>query len=142
EGLKTALRWATNGQLPDGISTQEYRQITKDVFEVEHLMQVMEKSISGRVDDKTLVDIVRWYRSPLGKKIAAAEINTNGPDAPARFQRYASMLESNAASANRQQLLNGISAAGLGVPRPPADFEKTFPADATKSISDGTALWY
>src|SRR5437016_1388186 len=63
EVLKTSLPSATNGQLPDGISAQEYRQITKDVFEVEHLMQVMEKSISGRVDDKTLVDIVRWYRS-------------------------------------------------------------------------------
>ena len=140
--VKTSLPSATNGQLPKDISAQEYRQITSEVFDVDHLMQVMGKSISGRVDDKTLVDILRWYRSPLGKKIATVEINANGPDAPTRLQRYASTLESNAPSANRQQLINGISAAGLGIPRPPADFEKTFEADRTKSISDGTALWF
>src|SRR5438876_232752 len=66
--VKTSLPSATNGQLPKDISAQEYRQITSEVFDVDHLMQVMGKSISGRVDDKTLVDILRWYRSPLGKK--------------------------------------------------------------------------
>jgi len=139
--LETSLPSATNGHLPDGVSTQEYQQITKEVFQVEHLMQVMQKSVSSRVDDKTLVDIVRWYRTPLGKKIATAEINANAPDTPARLQHYVAMLQSNSPSANRQQLINGISAAGIRIPRPPADFEKTLGADRTKSISDGTALW-
>ena len=87
-------------------------------------MQGMAKSIAGKVDDKTLVDIVRWYRSPLGKKVATVEISANDPDAAARLQRYVAMLQSNAPSANRQQLINGISASGLATPHPPADFEQ------------------
>ena len=81
QALKTSLPSATNGLPPDGISAQEYRQIASDVFNVEHLMQGMAKSIAGKVDDKTLVDIVRWYRSPLGKKVATVEISANDPDA-------------------------------------------------------------
>jgi len=140
--LKTSLASATTGQRPDGISAQDYQQITSDVFEVGHLMQVMQKSISGKIDDRTLGEIVRWYRSPLGKKIAAAEVNADGPDAPTRLQRYAATLQSKAPSANRRQLIDGISAAGLGVPGSPADFEKTSAADATNSISDGTTVCF
>jgi hypothetical protein len=140
--VKTSLPSASNGQLPDGISAQEYRQITSEVFDVEHLMQMMEKSISGGIDDKTLADMLRWYRSPLGKKIAAAEINANSPDTSTRLQRYLLTLETNLPSDNRQQLINGISAAGLGVPRPPADFEKIPGVEATNSVSDETALWF
>ena len=52
------------------------------------------------------------------------------------------MLQSNAPSANRQQLINGISASGLGTPHPPADFEKTVVPESATSIGDGTALWF
>ena len=48
---------------------------------MERLMPIMEKFVSNAVTDKTLVDILRWYRSPLGQKIAMAEVNTNAPDA-------------------------------------------------------------
>jgi hypothetical protein len=140
--LETSLPSVANGKPPDGVSAQEYQEIINEVFGVEHLMRMLGQSISQTINDNTLAGIVRWYRSPLGKKIAMAESNANGPDAPARFQHYVSMLQGSAPSANRQQLVEGISAAGLGIPRPPLDFEKTFRSQGTEPVSQGIALWF
>jgi hypothetical protein len=142
QALETFLPSVANGKVPDGVSAQEYQEIINEVFEVEHLMRVLGKSTSETVNDNTLVGIVQWYRSPLGKKIAMAESNASGPDVPARFQHYVSMLQGNAPSANRQQLVEGISAAGLGIPRPPVDFEKTFRSQGAEPVSQGIAQWF
>src|SRR5207237_5918909 len=93
--LETSLPSIAKGAVPKGVSAQEYGRLVNDVFGVERLMPVMEKSVSNAVTDKTLVDILRWYRSPLGKKIAIAEVTSNAPDAAARLQQFASTLQSN-----------------------------------------------
>ena len=138
--LETSLPLVVNGSVPDGMPAQEYRRIVNEVFRVEHLMPMMEKSVSDTINDRILIDIVRWYRLPLGKKIATAEVDANGPDAPARLQHFASMLQSSAPSANRQQLVEGLSATALGIPRPFPDFEK-ISAAATESPARGNPLW-
>lgn len=138
--LETSLPSVVNGSVPDGVPAQEYRRIVNEVFRVEPLMPMMEKSVSNAINDKNLIDIVRWYRLPLGKKIALAEVDANGPDAPARLQHFASMLQSSAPSAKRQQLVEGLSAAALGIPRPSPDFEKVSAA-ATESSTDSNPFW-
>jgi hypothetical protein len=139
--IKASVPSAASVRLPEGLSAQDFQQIATNVFDVEHLMQTMEKSLAGKVDDKTLGDVVRWYRSPVGKKVTAAESNAKGADAAARLQRYTATLQSSAPSANRRQLIDAISAAGLGIPHPPADFAKTVVPEEIKSIGDGTTLW-
>lgn len=142
--LETSLPSIANGPVPKGVSAQEYRRLVNDVFGVERLMPVMEKSVSNAVTDKTLTDILRWYRSPLGKKIAAAEVNTNAPDAPARLEQFASTLSSNPPTATRQQLIEDISATVPGISRRFRDFEKTVtpPEPETESITEAGAVWY
>ena len=139
---ETSLPSITNGPVPKGVSAQEYGRLVNDIFGVERLMPLMEKSVANSVTDKTLIDVVRWYRSPLGKKIAIAEVNTNAPDAPARLQQFASTLQSNPPTANRQQLIEGISATAPGISMRFRDFEKTFTTPETESITQGGALWY
>src|SRR5438093_10193514 len=116
--LETSLPSVVNGSVPDGVPAQEYRRMVNEVFRVEHLMPMMEKSVSNAINDKTLIDIVRWYRLPLGKKIALAEVDANGPDAQAHHQHFASMPQSGDPAANRQQLDEDLSAAALGTPLP------------------------
>jgi hypothetical protein len=140
--LGTSLSSVANGKLPDGVSAKEYQQIINEVFEREHLTRVMEKSISEAVNDETLLEIARWHSSPLAKRIATAETNASGPDAPVRLQHFASMLQSDAPSASRQQLVEDITAAALGVPRPSPDFEKTFRTQLTESTSQGNTIWF
>jgi hypothetical protein len=140
--LETSLPSVADGKPPEGVSVQEYQRIINEIFAVEYLTRVMGKSVSDTVNDKTLIEIVRWYRSPLGKKIAMAEIDATGPEAPARLQHYASMLQSNAPSSNRQGLVSGITAAALGVPRPSSHVEKTLGTQVTESSGQGTSLWF
>jgi len=140
--LQSSLPALTSGKLPDGMPPRQYQKVVSDVFDVERLMRLVEKSISDSVADKTLIDIVRWYRSPLGNKIAMAEISGNQPQASARLQQYAAALQSNAPSESRQQLVDAITATALGLPRPASDFDKNFPAQSTDAISQGTSLWF
>jgi len=140
--LETSLPTIANGPVPKGVSAQEYRRLVNDTFDAEHLMPAMEKSVSNAVNEKTLIDIVRWYRSPLGKKIATTEANVNDPDAAARLQHFTSTLESNPPTPNRQQLIEGISATTPGISRSFRDFEKTFRTQASESITQDAALWY
>jgi len=140
--LQSSLPSLTNEKLPEGMSTREYQAVVGEVFNVERLMRLVEKSISDSVADKTLIDIVRWYRSPLGNKIAMAEISGNQPQASARLQQYAATLQSNAPSESRQQLVDGITATALGLPRPTSDFDTIFAGQSTDAISQGTSLWF
>src|SRR5204863_8688498 len=80
--LETSLPLGVNGSVPDDMPAQEYRRGVNEVFRVEHLMPIMEKSDSDTVNDSTLIDIVRWYRSPLGNTIAIADVDRNGTYAP------------------------------------------------------------
>src|SRR5262249_997640 len=86
---------------PTDLSAKECQQIINEALELDRLNQVMERSVSGTVDDSTLTNIVRWYASPLGRKIASAEINAYSPDTPARFQRYSATLREKEPTANR-----------------------------------------
>jgi hypothetical protein len=108
---------------PDDVSPKEYQQIINEALELDRLTQVMERSVSETVNDNTLTNIVRWYASSLGRKIASAEVNAYGQDTPARFQRYSAMLHEKAPTAVRQELVESIGAAGLGVPRPSVDVD-------------------
>src|SRR5436309_14703054 len=69
-------------------------------------------------------------------------VNTNAPDAPARLQQFASTLESNPPTANRQQLIEDISATAPGISRRYRDFEKTVTAPETESTTQAGAIWY
>ena len=107
----------------DDVSTQEYQQIISEALGLDRLTQVMERSVSETVNDNTLTDIVRWYASSLGRKIATAEVNAYNSDTPARFQRYSAMLQKKEPTANRKELVESIGAAGLGIPRPLVDVD-------------------
>jgi hypothetical protein len=108
---------------PDDLSAKEYQAIINEALELDRLTQVMERSVSETVNDNMLTNIVRWYASPLGRKIASAEVNAYSPDTPARFQRYSGIFHEKAPTANRQELIESIGAAGLGVPRPSVDVD-------------------
>jgi hypothetical protein len=108
---------------PNDVSAQEYQQIVNEALGLDRLTQVMEQSVSEAVNDKTLTNIVRWYASSLGKKVATAEGNVYSPDMSARYMHYAATLPAKAPTGNRQELIESIGAAGLGIPRPPVDFD-------------------
>ena len=128
---------------PDDVTAKEYRQIIKEALELDRLTQVMEQSVSETVDNKTLTDIVRWYASALGRKIATAEINAYSPDTPALFDGYAMMLQKKAPTTSRRELVEGIGAAGLGVPRPSVDVDNdTWLLFVYDSLSDPELAGY
>jgi hypothetical protein len=135
QALETFRPSLAEKKRPDGISAHEYQEIINGVFQLDRMTRVMERSVAEAVNDNTLIEIVRWYGSPLGRKLASAEINANGSNVGARLQHYAFIMQEKPISANRQGLIEGIiSAAGSGFPRPPLDFDESFSAQ-------GTALW-
>jgi hypothetical protein len=135
QALETFRPSIGNEQRTDGISAQEYQQAVNEVFQMDSLMRGMEQSVPESVQDSALTEVIRFYGSPLGRKISAAEINTNSRDITALFQRYAATVPEKSISANRQELVETISAAGLGIPRPPREVGKTLEAR-------GTGIWF
>jgi hypothetical protein len=135
QALETFRPAPGNEERNDGTSGQEYEQAVKDVFQMDSLIRGMEQSVPDSVKDSTLTEVIRFYGSPLGRKITAAEINTNGRDIAAQFQRYAATVPEKSVTANRQELVETISAAGLGIPRPPHEADKTLEAR-------GTGIWF
>jgi hypothetical protein len=105
------------------VSAQEYQKIINEALAPEHLTQLLERSVFETVKDNTLTNVLRWYGSPLGRKIATVETNSYAPDTAARFQRFAARAQEKAPSASRLELIEGIGAAGLGVPRTPVDVD-------------------
>jgi hypothetical protein len=124
-----------NEKRTDGISPQEYQQAVNDVFQMDRLIRSMEQSVPESVQDSTLTEVIRFYGSPLGRKISAAEISANAPDSPTQFQRYAATIPEKSIPAIRQEVVETISAAGLGIPRPPRDAANTLD-------SRGHDLWF
>ena len=119
----------------EGFSPQEYQQAINEVFKLDRLIRGVEQSVPESVQDSTLAEVVRFYGSPLGRKIAATEADANVAGATARFQYYASTTAEKSVSVNRQELVEAISAAGLGIPRPPREAGKTVEAR-------GTGIWF
>jgi hypothetical protein len=123
ETLETFRPSLAGEKRPNDVSVQAYQGIINEALGLDRMTQLMERSVSETVNDNTLTNIVRWYGSALGRKIASAERNAYSQEVPARFQRYAAMLQEKAPTANRQELVEGIGASGLGIPRPPVDFD-------------------
>lgn len=165
--LESSLQSLAGNTPPKGISPQEYQETIREALNPERLMPLFETSIAGEVTEKTLADIVRWYRSPLGIEVAAAEIKANGAAASTQMQRYASTLAANPPARTRIQLLQqlegqtqatektvvmlmslvmsiykGMTAAGLEIAPPPPDFERTFRAQVTEPMRQGIMLWF
>jgi hypothetical protein len=124
-----------NDKRTDGISAQEYQQAVNEVFQMDRLLRGMEQSVPESVQDSILTEVIRFYGSPLGRKISAAEISANGPDTATQFQRYAATMPEKSVPAIRQEVVDTISAAGLGIPRPPRDV-------ATTLDRRGNGLWF
>src|SRR5438552_1467484 len=118
--LQTSMSSVKNRKLPEGVSAREYQRIVNEVFNAEQLTRLIEKSIADNVNDKTITDIVRWYRSPLGQKVMTAEMNAMDPQASIRLQQFVSTLDANRPSANRQELVEAIGGTALGISRPAA----------------------
>jgi hypothetical protein len=119
----------------EGLSPQEYQRAINEVFQLDRLIRGLEQSVPESVQDSALTEVVRFYGSPLGRKIAATEADANAPGATARFQYYASTTPEKSVSVNRQELVETISVAGLGIPRPPREAGKTVEAR-------GTGIWF
>ena len=135
QALETFRPSSPNEKRTDGISEQQYQQIVDGVFQLDRLIRGMEQSVPESVQDRTLTEVIRFYGSALGRKISAAEISANGADTATQFQRYAATLPEKSAPAPRQELVEGISAAALGIPRPPSNAAKTLDAR-------GQGLWF
>jgi hypothetical protein len=118
----------------NGIPAQEYQQAINEVFQLDRLIRGMEQSVPESVSSIMLTEVIQFYGSSLGRRITAAEIGANSPDQAAQFQRYASATHEKAASTSRQESVDGISAVGLGIPRPPQDARKILDAQ-------GSGLW-
>jgi hypothetical protein len=143
---------------PEDILGPEYQQIITEAFGGDRLMGIMEKSMSKTVSEKALRDMILWYRSPLGKKIGASDVEASAADASLEMQRYASVLQLNPPTSNRMRLVQqldeqtettartvqmllsvvtsmykGLTSAGFVIPPPPPDFEKTFKAQVSES---------
>jgi hypothetical protein len=108
---------------PEEVSAEEYQKIINEALAPEHLTQLLERSVFETVNENTLTKVLRWYGSPLGRKIATAEINSYAPDTAAQFQRFAARLQEKAPAAKRVELVEAIGAADLGVPRTPVDVD-------------------
>jgi hypothetical protein len=119
----------------DGVSAEEYQRAVAEVFQTDRLIRGMEQSVPESVKDNTLAEVVRFYGSPLGRRLSAAEISANLPEATGQFQRYAATTQDKPGSANRQEMVDVISAIGLGIPRPARDVAKVLEAR-------GTGLWF
>src|SRR5262245_5930860 len=148
---------------PGDITGPEYQQIITEAFDSDRLMRIMEETMGKGVSEKTLRDIILWYRSPLGKKIGAADVDA-GAD-PLEMQRYASVLQLDPPTSNRMRLVQkleeqtettartvqmllsvvmsmskGFTAAGLILPSPPPDFGKTFKAQVSEPLRRAITL--
>jgi hypothetical protein len=135
QALETFRPSSPNEKRPDGISAQEYQQAVNEAFQMDRLIRGMEQSVPESVKDSTLTEVIRFYGSPLGRKVSGAEISAIGPETATQFQRYAATLPEKSVSAVRQEVVEGVSAAGLGIPRPPSDAAKTLDAR-------GPGLWF
>jgi hypothetical protein len=118
--LQASMSSVSNRKLPEGISAREYQRIASEVFNVEQLTRLMEKSIADNVNDKAIIDIVRWYRSPLGRKVMTAEMNAMDAQSSTRFQQFVSTLDANPPSPKTQELVEAIGGTTLGISRPAA----------------------
>ena len=134
QALETFRPALVDQKQTNGIPVQEYQQAVNEVFQLDRLIRVMEQSVPESVSSITLTEVIRFYESSLGRRISAAEIGANSPDQAAQFQRYASATHEKPASTSRQESVDGISAAGLGIPRPPRDARKILDAQ-------GSGLW-
>src|SRR5262245_23944558 len=67
--VDAALQSIAKQKHPGDITGPEYQQIISEAFDSDRLMRIMEETMGKGVSEKTLRDIILWYRSPLGKKI-------------------------------------------------------------------------
>jgi hypothetical protein len=160
--VDAALQSIAKQKQSGDITGPEYQQIVTESFGGDRLMRIMEESMGKAVSEKALRDVILWYRSPLGKKIGAADMDA-GTD-PLEMQRYASVLQLDPPSSNRMRLVQqldeqtettartvqmllsvvmsmskGFTAAGFVIP-PPPDFEKTFKAQVSESLRRAITL--
>jgi len=119
----------------DGVSAEEYQQAVAEAFQTDRLIRGMEQSVPASVQDNTLAEVVRFYGSPLGRRISTAEIGANLPETTGQFQRYAATTQDKSVSASRQETVDVISAIGLGIPHPPRDAAKVLE-------TRGPGLWF
>jgi hypothetical protein len=164
--LQSALQSSEVDEKTDAFTKEEFREIIQSAFATDHLMTIFEKFLADSVTDKTLTDVLSWYRSPLGKKIALAELNAQGAAKTPEMQRFAATLTSNPPSSNRMRLVHGLeeqtqaavrtgnallaivmavhkgmTAAGIRIPPPPPDFEDFFRTQVTAPLRQGMTVW-
>jgi len=85
--------------------------ITDRGFHPDNFYAVLRSEFSRYVDDARLDEVLAWYATPVGRRIAAAEVRFYASDRQREVEDFVAGLANNAPSAVRVALLQRLDAA-------------------------------
>jgi len=116
-GLRQQLQWvalATRADLQTRLGTLAAEErasvdrVAATAFAAERLQSLVVESLSAGVDDGKLMQALIWFRTPAGKKIAAAETAAGMPQAQKEIAAFAQARTNNPTDPKRLERLRSI----------------------------------
>jgi hypothetical protein len=160
-GAKRQLEQAAEHAQDVPKSDRAFNTAMAEAFDPSRLMSRVESVAAAGLNDAILKDVVDWYRSPLGTKIAAAEVEQSSAAAKAELRDFAQTLRDNpplaARAARIRELMErvhavdttidvmlsllkgmqaGAAATGANFPPPSADDERIFRSKSQTALDE------
>lgn len=93
-GMQQALQQDTSGKIPQE-SIQAMLSAADRAFSSQEMLGGIAKDLSGQLDARHLPDLMKWYNSAAGRKIAQMESAASTPQAYAEMMQSAQQLLAN-----------------------------------------------
>lgn len=116
-GLRQQLEWvavSTRAQMQARLGWLEAEEraavdrVTGQVFGAERLQALVQQSLSAHPDEAKLAQALTWYRTPLGRKIIAAELVTAMPQSQGEIAAYVKARAANPPDPGRLERLRRL----------------------------------
>lgn len=97
----------------DPLKREKLEVILNESYAPEKFMAEIERSVQAGVTPNELREMIRWYKSPLGRKVSSSETNAFAEDNAAAEAQLAEELTSHPPKAARVNLLKAIDSVAM-----------------------------
>ena len=94
-------------RLPDDLM-REMKSSMHDAFAVTTLKEIALSELRGSLTDGDAKELLGWFRSPLGRRIARLEEDASTPEGVAESQKYASQIQNSPSLGARLAILKEL----------------------------------
>ena len=101
-------RLAAEKEKLDPKMKENLSQVMKESYAVGIIYGNFEKNFLKLTDEKTLIEVIKWYQTTLGKKISDLEVQASTEEATQEMQKYAASLQQNQPKPARIKLVQQI----------------------------------